>query len=347
MKLHYSKILLFSLPINILVSSSYAYNKNKPYITKHTPTTTSRLLSECDIHPSIYNNDAEMKSMKEIFNRQTSQRFEEYEERIQEKRQKRKEQRDKNIQKIIEKDKMEKSLAEKVEKGCLRCGCGLGGVAACVGIFGAIAVNELKKAALLAATQAAMTEGTVKGAAMGAAAGAAKFIDGLRTTFSIKQLGSQTLETLFTSTTYTNISDLPYSIYMQYQGSCIPPYTLPSSDKAICSAIPKLGLFQGNVPVETSFRASIGTSVKEILAKSEGVASEVTKTATEEAITTFTKQKTSEIVTTYMGYQTTIIVSIVVILVIVLVMVTTYLILRYRRKKKMNKKLQYAKLLKE
>nr|SPJ13294.1 rifin PIR protein,putative [Plasmodium sp. DRC-Itaito] len=46
---------------------------------------------------------------------------------MQEKRQKYKEQRDKNIQEIIEKDKMEKSLAEKVEKGCLMCGCGLGG----------------------------------------------------------------------------------------------------------------------------------------------------------------------------------------------------------------------------
>ncbi|WP_228715144.1 hypothetical protein, partial [Klebsiella pneumoniae] len=92
-----------------------------------------------------------MKSVKENFNRQTSQRFEEYEERMREKRQKCKEQCDKDIQQIILKDKIEKSLEEKVEKGCLRCGCGLGGVATSVGIFGAIAVNEWTKAATAAA----------------------------------------------------------------------------------------------------------------------------------------------------------------------------------------------------
>ncbi|ETW59921.1 hypothetical protein PFMC_04196 [Plasmodium falciparum CAMP/Malaysia] len=130
MKLHYIKILLFSLPLNILVTSSYVHDKNKPYITPHTPTTTSRVLSECDIPTSNYDNDADMKSVKENFDRQTSQRFDEYEERMSKKRQKCKEQCEKDIKQIILKDKMEKSLAEKVEKGCLRCGCGLGGVAA-------------------------------------------------------------------------------------------------------------------------------------------------------------------------------------------------------------------------
>ncbi|EUR74242.1 hypothetical protein PFBG_01598 [Plasmodium falciparum 7G8] len=47
MKLHYSKILLFSIPLNILVTSSHAHNKNKPSITSHhTPRYTSRVLSE-------------------------------------------------------------------------------------------------------------------------------------------------------------------------------------------------------------------------------------------------------------------------------------------------------------
>ncbi|EUR72749.1 hypothetical protein PFBG_02324 [Plasmodium falciparum 7G8] len=128
MKLHYPKILLFSIPLNILItSSSNAHNKNKLYITSHTPTTTSRVLSECDLYVSSYDNDPDMKSVKENFYRQTSQRFEEYNERINRKRQKCKEQCDKDIQKIIQKDKMEKSLEEKVEKGCLKCGCGLGG----------------------------------------------------------------------------------------------------------------------------------------------------------------------------------------------------------------------------
>ncbi|ETW48422.1 hypothetical protein PFMALIP_03537 [Plasmodium falciparum MaliPS096_E11] len=105
MKLHCSKILLFSLPLNILVSSSYEHKKNKSYIIPHyTPTTASRVLSECDIQTLIYDNDPEMRSVKENFNKQTSQRFEEYDQH-----------------------KVQKSLAQKVEKCCLRCGCGLGG----------------------------------------------------------------------------------------------------------------------------------------------------------------------------------------------------------------------------
>ncbi|EWC77299.1 surface antigen [Plasmodium falciparum UGT5.1] len=128
MKLHCSKILLFSLPLNILVSSSYEHKKNKSYIIPHyTPTTASRVLSECDIQTLIYDNDPEMRSVKENFNKQTSQRFEEYDQRMKDKRKKCKEQCDKDIQNIIVKDKVQKSLAQKVEKCCLRCGCGLGG----------------------------------------------------------------------------------------------------------------------------------------------------------------------------------------------------------------------------
>ncbi|EWC76598.1 hypothetical protein C923_02741 [Plasmodium falciparum UGT5.1] len=162
MKLHYSKILLFVLPLNILLTLYHVHNKNKPYITQHTPTTTSRLLSECNINTPIYDKDADMKSVKENFDRQTSQRFDEYEERMQEKRKKRKEQCDKDIQEIILKDNMEKSLAEKVEKVCLRCGFGLGGIGAGVGIFGAIAVNEWTKAATAAAVQKGIKVGIAK-----------------------------------------------------------------------------------------------------------------------------------------------------------------------------------------
>ncbi|MBZ2160257.1 hypothetical protein K1I93_09380, partial [Streptococcus australis] len=103
----------------------------------------------------MYDDDPEMKEIMHDFDRQTSRRFEEYEERMITQRQKYKEQRDKDIQQIILKDKIEKSLEEKVEKVCLICGCGLGGgVAPFVGLFGGLAVNELKKAAAAAATEA-------------------------------------------------------------------------------------------------------------------------------------------------------------------------------------------------
>ncbi|KNC37625.1 rifin [Plasmodium falciparum RAJ116] len=127
MKLHYSKILLFILTLNIFV--------------------------ECVIQTSIYDNDEDMKHVKEIFDRQSSQRFEEYDQRMKDKRQKYKEQCDKDIQKIILKDKMEKSIAEKVEKG----------VAASVGLIGGLVVNELKKVATAAAIDFATKEGIKAG----------------------------------------------------------------------------------------------------------------------------------------------------------------------------------------
>ncbi|ETW58817.1 hypothetical protein PFMC_05297 [Plasmodium falciparum CAMP/Malaysia] len=86
------------------------------------------------------------------FDRQTSQRFEEYNERMNKNRQKCKEQCDRDIQNIILKDKIakglkqqlttletnidtndiptcvcDKSVADKVEKTCLKCGGVLGG----------------------------------------------------------------------------------------------------------------------------------------------------------------------------------------------------------------------------
>ncbi|SOV83991.1 rifin PIR protein, putative [Plasmodium reichenowi] len=106
MKLHYSKIFLFFLRLNILLTLYQIYNNNEPHITPHhTPIYISRVLSECNIQSLNYDNDPQMKKVMNTFNRQTSQRLRKYDERMKDKRQKRKEERDKNIEKIIEKDK--------------------------------------------------------------------------------------------------------------------------------------------------------------------------------------------------------------------------------------------------
>ncbi|EUR54406.1 hypothetical protein PFBG_06071, partial [Plasmodium falciparum 7G8] len=158
MKLHYTKILLFFFPLYILVASYHVYSKNKPSITSH-HTQTNRSLCECDTQSSNYDKDTGMKSVMQQFVDRTSQRFEEYQERMKEKRQKRKEERDKNVQEIILKDKIEKSLLEKVEKGCLKCGCGLGVVATGVGIIGPVAVKVWTNAAVVAAAEKGIEEG--------------------------------------------------------------------------------------------------------------------------------------------------------------------------------------------
>ncbi|ETW39337.1 hypothetical protein PFNF135_06281 [Plasmodium falciparum NF135/5.C10] len=132
--------------------------------TKHEKNTTTRLLCECDLYTSIYDNDPEMILVMENFNKQTEERFHEYNERMQEKRKICKEQCEKDIQKIILKDKIEKelteklealetniktediptcvcekSVADKVEKTCLKCGGILGvGVTPSLGLLGEI-----------------------------------------------------------------------------------------------------------------------------------------------------------------------------------------------------------------
>ncbi|ETW39407.1 hypothetical protein PFNF135_06214 [Plasmodium falciparum NF135/5.C10] len=312
MKLHYTNILLFFLLLNILVSTSYANNKNKPYITPNTRTTTLRVLSECNIERSIYDNDSDMKYVKENFDRQTSQRFEEYEERMNVKRQKYKEKRDKNIQEIIAKDRMEKSLAEKVEKVCLSCGCGLGGVAASLGIFGTIAVNEWTKAATAAATQ------------KGIEAGIEEAIRGIKTGFSLNELGGVALEKLFTAETFKKNMFFVEKIVEEYNTMC----ENGTVEESVFS------LFRGNFPNnEGMIIKSISTSANDIALKA-GKAAETVEKAEIVLINAESSYMYSAI-----GY------SVTAILIILLVMVIIYLILRYRRKKKMNKKLQYTKLL--
>ncbi|SCM18858.1 PIR protein, putative [Plasmodium sp.] len=340
MKLQYPIILLFSLSLNIL-----AHSKNKTYITlRHIPTTTSRVLSECHIDTSIYDNDPEMKSVKKNFNKQTSQRFEEYNKGIIKKRQKCKEQCQKDIQQIIMKDKTQKSLAQKVEKGCLICGCGLGVFATSVGLIGTLTVNELKKTAMAAAIVAAKDAAKIEGAAKGAAKGAAEVVKLIESTFGVKNIAGQELGLVFTAQKYNNIPLISGSIINEYYGSkCL--ILGSGGENPICEAVTKLSLSPGYLKEQGSAHVVIGAKVKEIVSQATEVSVEVTRTATKEATSVAIKTKTSAVEATYASCQTAIIASVVALVVISLVMVIIYLILRYRRKRKMNKKLQYTKLL--
>ncbi|ETW44697.1 hypothetical protein PFNF135_00909 [Plasmodium falciparum NF135/5.C10] len=189
MKVHYINILLFTVPLNILVTLCHVYNQISLHIRNHTPTTKSRLLCECDVYTSIYDNDPEMKNVMENFNKQTEERFHEYNERMQEKRKECKDQCEKDIQKIILKDKIEKelteklealetniktediptcvcekSVADKVEKACLRCGGILGGgLEPTVGLLGTVVVNQLTKTATVASIEFVTQEGIKAG----------------------------------------------------------------------------------------------------------------------------------------------------------------------------------------
>ncbi|SOV80421.1 rifin PIR protein, putative [Plasmodium reichenowi] len=316
MKLHYSNILLFALPLTILLTSlSNVYSKNKPYITQRLiPIYTSRGLSECDTESSIYDKDEEMKSVKEILERQTSQRFEEYEERMKEKRQKRKEERDKNIQKIIEKDKMEKNLAEKIEKGCLKCGCGLGG--------GVLPVWGLVSGLWYATWSQYVTKTAIQ---KGIEKGIEEAIKGVKTKFSLQTLGGQPLADVITSETYNRPMFFVRKIYGEYNTMCENGTRISN---VFCTSIEQSC---GND--HSKILPSITQSVSKVAADADNVA----KTVEAKELAKITAE--SSHMYSAIGY------SVLAILIIVLVMIIIYLILRYRRKKKMNKKAQYTKLL--
>ncbi|CDO61716.1 rifin PIR protein, putative [Plasmodium reichenowi] len=322
MKLHFSKILLFFIPSNILLTSYHAPNKNKLYITlHHTTIYTSRVLSECYIQSSIYDKDAEMKSVKEIFDRRTSQRFEEYEERMKGKLQKHKEQRDKNIEKIIEKDKMEKSLADKVEKGCLMCGCALGGgVLPVWGLVSGLWYATLSQYVSTTVAKAAIDAGIEAGLKVGLAQ-----VKEIVTKALIHHQGAEipainVLETLTTGicaedvTLHGIFKCISSNINSQLNHTYQPFFT---TVKTMAEQTPfqfSSGYYQQEAAVSTAFN-DVQTS---ILTKAGNATSSLT---------------------------TGITVSVIAIVVIVLIMVIIYLILRYRRKKKMKKKAQYTKLL--
>ncbi|SOS81861.1 PIR protein, putative [Plasmodium sp.] len=299
MNVLYSKILLFSLLLSIL-----AQNKNKAYMAIHTPTTTSRVLIECNIYIPNYDNDPDMKSVKENFDRQTSQRFEEYDKRMIKQRQKCKEQCDKDIEQIILRDKTQKSLAEKVEKGCLRCGCALGG--------GVAPVWGLVSGLWYATWSQYVTQAPIQ-------KGIETVISHFESLPGITTLPGFNLANIVNQTNYLSSSLLTTDIN--------------AVAKPICD-------LSHNAKLQ--FCNFISHSRKSIIIQvSEGAESAVIagKQAASAEATTLA-QKTPIL-------TNTIIFSFVAILVIVLVMLIIYLILRYHRKKKMNKKQQYTKLLKE
>ncbi|SOS81847.1 PIR protein, putative [Plasmodium sp.] len=375
MKVHYINILLFALPLNILVHNKRNHKKGILRTPKTKPIKPHRSLCECELYaPSNYENDPEMKELMENFNSQTSERFREYDERMHDKRQKCKEQCENDIQKIILKDKIEKELTEnfstlqtnidtnkihncfceksvvgKLEKGCLKCGYGLGSVSPSVELFGALAVNQWKNGALIAAEEAAIAKGAAAGEAAVIQAGIDAVISGIKTEFGVSNLGGQLLKSFINAQNYTNISKISQALNIEYQrSSCLSIGVVDDHNKTICSLVYEKTLVALELPGKhVSSQAVIESSVESIVSDSKSIAGMKAFNVTLSKTEAFKETNISAVEVMCNGYHTAIIASIVSILIIVLVMVIIYLILRYRRKKKMKKKLQYIKLLKE
>nr|SPJ13415.1 rifin PIR protein,putative [Plasmodium sp. DRC-Itaito] len=337
MKVHYINILLFAHALNILISDQ----RNHKSTTLHTPKIpTTRSLCECDLYaPVNYDNDPQMKYVMDNFNKQAQQRFHEYDERMQSKRMQCKERCDKESQKIILKDKLEKelmdkfatldtdiqsdaiptcicekSMADKVEKGCLRCGGVLGGgVAPAVGLFGTFAVDQLRNAL----TASAIKLATQEGIKAGVQAVITKIEDFFRVMLSNVEWSK-----------YINGSN-----YSSARG-------IFDAVKNVVESCERAGTLKGdNVQIAkstfSSGEAAFGT-YEAAGKQAYTVQFEAVKAAQKGGIEAASTPLYNAI--TY---------SVIAIIIIVLIMVIIYLILRYRRKKKMKKKLQYIKLLEE
>ncbi|CDO61644.1 rifin [Plasmodium reichenowi] len=330
MKVHYINILLFALPLNILAHNN---NNNKASIAHLTP--TNRSLCECDLYMPNYDNDPQMKEVMDNFNKQTQQRLRDYDDRMKTTRQKCKDRCDKEIQKIILKDKLEKqmeqqlitletkidtndiptcicekSLADKTEKFCLNCGKNMGAIAPWWGLVcGAGYAGWLN-----AATAAAIELATKKGIEEGVKVVIAK----IKGSF-YGMLPNVQWPNLINGSNYNSVPGLMN----------VTKAAITSSEKT-CTSCGIIGEARQNL---SSWETTLGQYVT---AGKDAAASEtkIVETAKLGEVAAESTQLYSAI-----GY------SIFAILIIILIMVIIYLILRHRRKKKMKKKLQYIKLL--
>ncbi|CDO61859.1 rifin, partial [Plasmodium reichenowi] len=309
MKVHYINILLFAFPLNILVSCP----KNS-YITSYTQdnksTRTHRLLCECDLYMPNYNNDPEMQKVMENYNRYTSERFKEYDERMIKSRQKCKEQCDKDIQKILLKDKNEKellqhfsaletnintkdiptcvckkSMADKMEKTCLKCTQNLGGIvtpsSVVLGGIAELAISVWKPKAIADAIEAAKQAGIAKGLASGESMGLPKFIEVIKSTFFMDKVNVELLKSVFFEQNYDNFFNTATFIHGEYQKTSYVLYN--NTNYPICKISDILGLGTNAGEPCVSQKYIIAGKVNEIL-------SDVKKAAARKIIEVTTKE---------------------------------------------------------
>ncbi|ETW58824.1 hypothetical protein PFMC_05290 [Plasmodium falciparum CAMP/Malaysia] len=294
-----------------------------------------------------------MKEVMQQFEDRTSQRFHEYDERMKTTRQKCREQCDKEIQKIILKDKLEKelmdkivtldtdiqndaiptcicekSIEDKVEKTCLKCGGVFGGIAPSVGLLGGIgeaAISVLKPLAIEAAKKAAIAKATDLATQAGMREVVLEIEEFLK--HFTKREGLVNFTSVVNEANFKSATALFQNAKELLSDSCIPDEVTKRTNTFCNSTI-----YHGGVSKFNDFTKAGATKYETIFSSKSA---------------TLTDTKVGAVEATYGGYHISIIASIVAIVVIVLIMVIIYLILRYRRKKKMKKKLQYIKLLEE
>ncbi|SPJ08450.1 PIR protein, partial [Plasmodium sp. DRC-Itaito] len=205
------------------------------------------------------------------------------------------------------------------ERGCLKCGCALGGVAASVGVFGGLGIYGSEMAATAVAAKAG-------GIAEGLKVGLTQVIHEVKQLLHGKKATIPTIEELKPFTTGISGDNLTLRGIFECINSNIKGQRVAGIDSEFSHAVDKMA----------GYTPELFNTMTEVSAKAvtdgveEGKAIAIAATHAEYAH-----------LYSAIGY------SVLAILIIVLVMIIIYLILRYRRKKKMEKKDKYTKLLKE
>ncbi|ETW57690.1 hypothetical protein PFUGPA_00140 [Plasmodium falciparum Palo Alto/Uganda] len=342
MKVYYINILLFAFPLNILVYNQW----NHKSTTHHTPKVpTTRLLYECELYIPNYDNDPEMKRIMQQFDDRTSQRFHEYDNRMIEKQQKCKDQCDKEIQKIILKDKLEKelmekfatlqtdiqndaiptcvcekSLADKTEKFCLNCGKTMGAVAPAWGLISCIGYVGWSQY-----VAAKIVEAGIKN---GLEVGLSKSMELIKEIYSfIEVFPKLELAPMFTAGKLS--VENPFFGIVKHANNTVCGAIYPDEYSGFCVAMDAIDIRPTSI-------------IKRYASKLTEIAD-----ASSKAVEAAEAAEASKYTSINSIYSTSIIAAVVAIVVVVLIMVIIYFILSYRRKKKMKRKIQYLKLLKE
>ncbi|ETW32786.1 hypothetical protein PFTANZ_06494, partial [Plasmodium falciparum Tanzania (2000708)] len=318
--------------------------RNHKSTTPHTPKIpTTRLLCECDLYMPNYDNDPQMKEVMENYNRQTSDRFKEYDERMKTTRQKCKDKCDKEIQKIILKDKLEKQMAQqlttletkidtndiptcvceksmvdKMEKNCMKCAQNLGGIVApSSGVLAGIAEGALivwKPGALDAAIAAALKVNdamiSTAGIEAGAEAGKNEVIVQLQA-LAVYSVNNKPLESLIDPQNYTQFSTISDIIKIKKNEFC---GVLSTVDNTICENFSfELGTRLPDGKPGLTDATAISQKAQEILTHAKEAADAKTAEVSSRIAADITTKQTTAINSTYASYEITIIASIVAI----------------------------------
>ncbi|EWC77999.1 surface antigen, partial [Plasmodium falciparum UGT5.1] len=126
----------------------------------------------------------------------------------------------------------EKSLADKVEKGCLRCGYGLGTVAPTVGLIGSVAVNAWKAAELVTAKKLAAEAGAAAGLKAGDALGMKIVTEGLRT-LGVEDVCPEIFKSILKISHYSKVKDFAGAIFEKKSQACSAG-NLSRANRAMC-----------------------------------------------------------------------------------------------------------------